>query len=464
MATYNKLSREDVERLRSMLGPEGVSTEEEDLVTNSIDAFAGEFHLPDAVVWPRSADEVASVLAYASERRIPVTVRAAGTSLTGSCVPQYGGILMNMMRMNRILEVRPGDMQVDVEPAVVYEQLNRQLEPYGLFFPPDPGSSKACTIGGMVANNASGLKAVRYGVTRDYVLALRAVFPNGLQARVGCNAFKSSIGYDLVRLLVGSEGTLGVITEITLRLRRTPRFRKTMAAYFDSVEGGVQCVNKLRLSGLEPAAIEFLDRSTIEKISSWASISIPIRESMLIIEFHGSSQRGVEDDAAEAIGILRENGCVGLEVAENEAEAERIWEARRGAYPSILKSCRSPVVGDIVVPLSRLVDAVKKIYELSKKYQVPVAVFGHLGDGNIHPNWLSDRRDTDHWERANRANYEVVKYAIDVGGAASAEHGIGIEKKAFMEMQHGEMLGVMKAMKQLLDPAGILNPGIMFEP
>ncbi|MEM0444579.1 MAG: FAD-binding oxidoreductase [Nitrososphaerota archaeon] len=458
---YNKVSSDDLKALASIAGASDVSTEDYDLVTNSSDAFPGEPTLPEAVVWPESSSEVLKILTYASKRRIPVTVRGGGTGLTGACTPRYGGIVLNMMKMNKILDIRQLDMQVDVEPGLIYDQLNKELEPYSLFFPPDPASGKSCTIGGMISNNASGLKAVRYGATRDYVLALRVVFPAGLDLRFGARVFKYSIGYDLARMLVGSEGTLGVVTEATLRLRPLPRNRRTVAAYFDSIEDGVRCIGRIRLSGLEPAAIEFLDRTHLRLISDWSGLSLPDRECMIILEFHSYSRAGLEEELSDALELLREGGSVELVVPRSEREAERIWEARRGAYPSILKACRSPIIGDIIVPLSRLLDGVMKAYELARKYEVRVGVMGHLGDGNIHANWLTDRRNRDEWERALRANADLTRYAIEVGGALSAEHGVGVEKKEFMRDQHGEVVDLMMRLKEFFDPNNILNPGIM---
>ncbi|MEO0158059.1 MAG: FAD-binding oxidoreductase [candidate division WOR-3 bacterium] len=458
---YNRVRPEDLKTLATIVGPSDVSSEEYDLVTNALDAFPGEPVLPEAVVWPESSLEVLEILRYASERRIPVTVRGGGTGLAGACTPRLGGIVMNMMKMSKILEVRQLDMQVDVEAGVIYDQLNRELEPLGLFFPPDPASGKSCTIGGMIANNASGLKAVRYGATRDYVLALRVVFPVGLDLHLGSRVFKYSIGYDLARMLVGSEGTLGVITEATLKLRTLPRNRKTIAAYFNSIEDGVKCIGRIRLSGIEPAAIEFIDRTHLRLISEWSGLNLPDYECMIILEFHSYSRAGLEEEVADAVSLLREGGAADLIIPKNEEEAERIWEARRGAYPSILKACRSPIIGDIIVPLSRLLDGVNKAYELARKYEVRVGVMGHLGDGNIHANWLTDRRNRDEWERALKANAELTRYAIEVGGALSAEHGVGVEKKEFMREQHHEALEIMRRLKELFDPNNILNPGTM---
>ncbi|MCS7094822.1 MAG: FAD-binding oxidoreductase [Thaumarchaeota archaeon] len=461
MSGYNKPSSSDLDGLRRVLGPQDVSTDRYDLLTNAFDAYPGELHLPDVVVWPETAEEVSLVLRLANEKRIPVYVRGAGTGLAGACVPVYGGIVINTMKMNRILDVRPLDLQVDVQPGVIYDQLNAHLAPYGLFFPPDPGSSKSCTIGGMIANNASGLRAVRYGVTRDYVLSMELVLPSGELLRVGANVFKSSVGYDVVRLIVGSEGTLGVITNATLRLRKLPRHRSTVAAYFDSIEGGVSVINAIRQEGLDPAAIEFLDRIHIELISKHSNVLLPTHECMLILEFHGYSANGVADEVKTAAEILKESGSVQIELPKSSQEEQRIWDARKAMYPSVTRATKAPITGDIIVPLSKLYDTVQKAYDLGKRYGVVVGVAGHLGDGNVHTNWFTEGRDTDSWLRAMKANSELVDYAISVGGAASAEHGIGIEKKDFMRTQHGEGLELMRRIKALFDPEGILNPGVM---
>jgi FAD/FMN-containing dehydrogenase len=313
----------------------------------------------------------------------------------------------------------------------------------------------------MVANNASGLRAVKYGVTRDYVLSLKVALPDGRLMRFGSNVFKSSVGYDLVRLIVGSEGTLGVVTEVTLRLRRLPRARYTFAAYFDSIEAGVSAINAVRQEGLEPAAIEFLDRVHIDLISRWSGIVLPGHECMLIVEFHGYSKAGVMEESEAAVSVVKEMGASRLEVPKSDEEVQRIWEARKALYPSVTRATPAPITGDVIVPLSRLLDVVRKSYELGERYGVRVGVAGHLGDGNVHTNWLPDGRDTESWRRAVKANRELVEYAIGLGGAASAEHGIGLEKKEFMELQHGEALELMRRIKSLFDPNWILNPGIM---
>ncbi len=458
---YKKVSGEDLENLRRIVGDDYVSTDEDELAANAIDAFPGEFHMPEAVVWPGNAHEVARVLAYANENRIPVTIRAAGTSLSG-CVPLYGGIVLNITRMNRVKEIAERDMLAVVEPGVIYERLNEQLSRYGLFFPPDPGSAVACTVGGMVANNASGMRAVKYGVTRDYVLALEMALPSGKLVKLGARVFKTSIGPDLTRLMVGSEGALGVFTEITLRLRPLPRKMVTALALFDKVTDATDAVYEIVRTGLDPAAIEFLSRKTIQAVTQFRDLNIPDADALLIIELHGRDEHVLEH-MRDVERILERHGAFHIKSAEEEGERKRIWEARKGAYPSLLRISPSPLTGDIIVPISKITDMVAKSYEIAERYGVDMGMVGHIGDGNVHHTWFADRREPGSWERASKANEEIVRYAIELGGAASAEHGIGIEKKKFMRLQHGEAYELMLQLKRLFDPNNILNPGIMFD-
>jgi len=460
--SYNKLTESDIRSLKEIVGDDYVSIEEEELIVNAIDAFPGDFHKPEAVVWPDDPYQVARVLAYANDRRIPVTTRAAGTSLSGCCLPLFGGIVLNMARMNRIKEIAERDMTVVVEPGVVYDRLNETLQKYGLFFPPDPGSASVCTIGGMVANNASGLRAVKYGVTKDYVLALQVALPNGKLLRLGSRAFKSSVGPDLTRMMVGSEGTLGIFTEITLRLRPLPRKIVTALALFSQATSATDAVYDIVRRGLDPAAIEFLDKTAIRAVSQFRDLNLPPAEALLVLELHG------EDDHAkrmmgEAEKILKKHNAFEVRSADEEEERKKIWEARKGTYPAVLRLSPSPITGDVIVPISKLTNIVQKSYEVAAKYGVQTAVFGHVGDGNIHNLWFADRRDTDLWERANKANEEVITHAVSLGGAVSAEHGIGIEKRKFMRLQHGEAYDLLTKLKRLMDPNNILNPGIMFE-
>ncbi len=458
---YKRPGERDFEELRRIVGDEYVSTEEEELAANAIDAFPGEFHMPDVVVWPRDAEQVSRVLAYANRERIPVTVRAAGTGLSG-CIPLYGGIVLNLTRMNKIKALAERDMVVVVEPGVVYERLNEELRKYGLFFPPDPGSALSCTVGGMVANNASGMRAVKYGVTRDYVLGLETVLPDGRIVKLGTRVFKTSIGPDLTRLMVGSEGVLGVFTEVTLRLRPLPRRAVTALAFFDKVTDATEAVYDIVRNGLDPAALEFISRRSIKAVSDFKNLNLPEADAMLIVELHGRDDYVVKHmhDVKE---ILDKHRAFEVRLAETEEERNNIWAARKGAYPALLKVSKSPLSGDIIVPISKITEMVEKSYEIASRYNLDFGIIGHIGDGNVHHIWFADRSEPDSWERAVKANDEIVRYAIEMGGAASAEHGIGIEKKKFMKLQHGEAYELLLKLKRFFDPNNILNPGIMFD-
>lgn len=435
-----------------------MSTEESELIIQANDAFPSTWVKPDVIVWPEDSKQVSQILKYANERRLPVTPRGAGSSLSGNVIPVNHGIVMNMRRMNRIVEVFEKDLQARVQPGVVYDELNAKLQPSGLFFPPDPGSSSVCTIGGMVANNASGLGAVKYGVTRDYVLGLEVVLPDGSMIRTGSRAVKSSIGYDLIGLFVGSEGTLGVVTEITLRLRTQPEARKAAVASFNSVSDATDAVNEIVTSGLGPAALEFLDHETIVAVNKAKQLGLNESAAMLLIEFHGTKDL-VEQELNLALNLCKHHSASAIREAQNEDERHNLWVGRKAAYPSLVQSARSVIIGDIVVPISRITEMVDKAYKIASEHGVKLACFGHCGDGNVHPNLLTDRTDKDLWQRALSANDEIVTYAIKLGGVASGEHGIGLEKKQFMEMQHGESLRLMRSIKSLLDPNDIMNPG-----
>jgi glycolate oxidase subunit GlcD len=460
MDEFNKLTSADYKYIESIVGSSDVSVSEEELITHSRDASIIEWHKPDIVVWPESKVEVAEILKYASRRRIPVTPWGAGSSLSGNPVPIYGGIVLDMKKMDKIVEVREKDFQVVVQPGVNYDRLNKFLSKFRLFFPPDPGSSSICTIGGMVANNSSGMRAVHYGVTRDFVLKLEVVLPSGEVINVGSNAIKSASGYDLVGLFVGSEGTLGVFTEITLKLRPLPQNTATFVAYFKSTKGAAEAVSEIMTSDLRPAALEFLDKQTIVAINRFKKLNLIECEAMLLVEFHGD---GSASNMRRAIDICKKHDFLTAWPAEDEKTKERLWEGRKGAYSALVQSNTLPLVGDVAVPISRFADLVEAIYTLSKQYSLPIACAGHAGDGNLHTMIFGDRNNPEAWAKALRLNEEIVLLALSMGGVSSAEHGVGSEKKKFMAKEHGKALLLMRGIKRLIDPYNIMNPGKMFD-
>jgi len=458
MASYfSKVSSNDVEYLEKLCGSNNVSIAEEDLVTNAIDAQLGGFHRPEVVVWPENSEQISKILKYADEKKIPVYPRGGGTGLTGT-VPIYRGIVVNMKKMNKIIEVDEDNMQTRVQPGIVYDNLNRELERYGLFFPPDPSSGASCTVGGMVASNASGLKAVKYGTTREYVLGFEAAFPKNGLLRLGTKTFKYSLGFDIVKMLVGSQGTLAIFTEVTLRLRPLPESMATVAAFFKSIAEANRTIYNIVRRGLDVAALEFMDKSTMNAVSEFKKINFPDAEAMLLIETHGC-EKTVSEELGRCINIVKQNGGFEIWHATSKEERERLWAARKGAYPSVLKLGRYTLISDVIIPLSRLVEAVQKAYDIGDKYGLKTSCIGHFGDGNLHVNWGTDKSI----EELHRANDELNRWVISIGGAVSGEHGIGTEKKAYMKLQHGESYNIMIKIKRLLDPNFILSPGIIFE-
>ncbi len=455
---FNRVTAGDIEFLKSVVGSEGVSTGESVLDLHSRDESYHKAHRPEIVLWPKTTEDVAAILRFANERMIPVTPWGAGTSLEGNPLPVEGGVVLDFELMSQILAVRAEDFQVDVQPGVRYKDMNRTLARQGLFFAPDPGPN--ATIGGMVANNASGVRTIKYGSTRDNVLRLMVVLPTGEILHAGSCSHKSSSGYDLVRLLVGSEGTLGIITEITLRLVGIPGAFSAAVVTFGSVQDATHAVYEIMGAGLTPAALELLDAATVGAINRDGKVSLAERPT-LFLEFTGSSDMSLEEDLRLAREICEDNGAVGFESGVGREERNRLWEARHEAAESI-KRCHpglDVLIVDTAVPLSRYSDMVERAGSIVTSYRLKAYIFGHAGDGNLHMNIVGDMEDREFVERLDRANEEIVSHAISVGGTATGEHGVGIGKRRFMAQEHGEGVEVMRKVKNLLDPHGILNPG-----
>lgn len=450
-----------LDSLINLLGPERVSTQSADLAAHSQDESFHPPHPPDVVVWPESAEEISAILKYANEAHLPVTPWSGGSSLEGNPIPIRGGILLALYNMNSILDINEADLQVVVQPGVVYDDLNARLARHGLFFPPAPGSSDVATIGGMVANNSSGMHAVRYGTTRDYVLALEVVLPDGRIIRPGRPVIKSASGYDLVRLFVGSEGTLGVVTEITLRLRLVMEEQAAVST-FPSMEAAAQAIYDINRYGPAPAALELMDPEIIRLVNQWKALSLE-EAPTLVMEFHGTPA-GLEEEIVMIEETCRDNGCTRFEMAVSPAERTRLWEGRREAHNAVrhLNPSCTVEIGDIVVPISRYVQAVLKAYELAEELGIHIATFGHAGDGNLHVEYIAEKEDADEQKRAKEMNRQLVRWVLSIGGTATGEHGIGIGKREFMAEEHGPALEVMRTLKKTLDPNGIMNPGKVF--
>ncbi len=458
---FKSVTSEDLTILESIVGPKRVSTGESQRALHSKDESFHKRCNPEVVVFPESSDEISKIIKIANERRMPVTPWGAGTSLEGNPIPSMGGIVLDMQGMNKILEEREGDFQVVVEPGVVYKDLNRRFAKKGLFFPPDPGAP--ATVGGMVANNASGVQTLKYGATKDYVMRLEVVLPTGEVIRVGSNAVKSSSGYDLCRLFTGSEGTLGVITQITLRLAPLPSHFTAVLVNFRSVADTTQCVYEIMCTGIVPAALEFLDGNVIEAINAYKNTHLEEKPT-LFMEFHGSNEAGLREELSLIEEICTSNGSSLYEAGIGREERDRLWEARYDTFESMLNANRGMeiIIIDTAVPLSKYARMIDFARNEALSNGVKGYIFGHAGSGNLHMGIVKDPNDAKQAEIGMRVNDAIVRCAIDLGGTATGEHGVGIGKRKFMSYEHGLSLEVMKRIKTALDPNQIMNPGKIF--
>lgn len=420
--------------------------------------------LPDYVVRPENTSQVSQLVRLCSERQIPVTARGAGTGLAGGASPVKGGIVLDMSGMNRILEIDIENQQVIVEPGVVHEKLNLALKPYGFFFPPDPGSSAMCTIGGMVSYNSSGMRSVKYGTVRNYVLDLEVVLADGRVIHTGSRVLKSAAGYDLTRVFVGSEGTLGIITRTGLKIAPLPGTRRLVLASFEDAEIAGRAVIKVFSSGITPSACEILDRMTLRVLKLCDNnLALPDDGDMILFEVDGT-ECSTEEAATQIAGICR-TMAKSVRVASGP-EMEPIWAARRlvGAAISRLDPDRTRIYmgEDVGVPIKQIPALIRKVQQITTGLGIPAMKYGHIGDGNMHVALFIDVDDEDQWNRLRLAANGIHKAALSLGGTVSSEHGIGLARAEYLQEQAGiEALQVMRSIKKALDPKGILNPGKM---
>jgi len=459
---YGKVTEKELALIRDIVNPERMSTGESVLDLHGKDESFHYKRRPDVVVWPLSAEEISRILQLANRKRIPVTPWGAGTSVEGNPIPVEGGIVLSLQQMNHILELRTEDLQVRVEAGVMDKELNQYLSRYGLFFPPDPGAS--ATIGGMVGNNASGIRTIKYGSTKDFVLNMVVVLPSGEIIHPGTNAVKSSSGYDLCRLFVGSEGTLGVVTEVTLRLMGLPAEFMAAMVQFSTVREATDTVSMIMRSGLSPTALELLDIPTVQVVNRYKKLSLDERPT-LFIEFHGTSSVALKEDLEMVKEICADHHSLRFNAGIGREERNRLWEARHEVHDAIKISNpgTSSLVIDTAVPISRYSEMVEWGQKVLEKRGLKGYAFGHAGSGNLHMEILGITGDERERRKVEEAGEEIVSFALEKGGTATGEHGIGIGKKKFMKREHGESLKLMEQIKELLDPKGIMNPGKMFE-
>lgn len=458
------MSAELAAQFRAFLRDDQVLTSPEDLTVYAYDGTAVLHQLPVAVVLPETTDEVAAILALAHRLALPVVTRGSGTGLSGGSIPSPGSLVLCLVRMNRVLEVDAGNLTLTAQAGALTQQVADQATAVGLFYPPDPGSIRISTIGGNVANNSGGLRGLKYGVTRDYVMALTVVLADGQVLRTGTKCVKDVAGFSLKDLFVGSEGSLGVITEVTLKLIPAPAAKRTLLALFDRMTDAARTISAIIEGQIIPCTLEFLDRVTIECVEGYARIGLPLDcEAVVLMETDGHPAPVAEQ--AEAMArIASAHGAREVRTASSEAEATKLASARRTAFSALARLAPTVLLEDVTVPRSALAQMVSHIQEVGARHRVRVGTFGHMGDGNLHPTFLTDERQPEEMARVEQAMAEVFAKAIELGGTITGEHGVGLAKKAFLPDQVGPVgMAVMKRLKAVFDPQGILNPGKVFD-
>jgi glycolate oxidase len=453
-----------ISELQQIVGPANVLTSPEDLITYSFDGTAALQQLPACVAFVRNAQEVASILQLAQRENAPVVTRGSGTGLSGGSLPVTDAIILCTVKMNKILELDRANLTMLVEPGVTTLEVSDAASAANLFYPPDPGSMKISTIGGNVAENSGGLRGLKYGVTRNYVMGMEVVLPSGEVLWTGNKCVKDVAGYSLRDLFIGSEGTLGVITKVLLRLIPKPAAKKTMVATFSQMDHAAEAVSAIIAAQIIPCTLEFLDRTTIHCVEDFAKIGLPLDcEALLLMEADGHPAV-VAEEAAQMEKICREQGCKEVRLAKDEAEATKLASARRSAFSALARVSPTTILEDATVPRSELAHMIRFVEQVARKHKLRIGTFGHMGDGNLHPTFLTDERNKEEMHRVELAFHEIFDEAIRIGGTITGEHGVGVAKKSFLPKFAGDaQMRVMRELRKALDPAGILNPGKMFD-
>lgn len=457
------ISKNAISKLTELLGAANVLHEKEDLLTFGYDATPEIQHLPDVVVFPTATEQVISLVKFAREEGLPIVPRGSGTGLSGGSVAVNGGIVLCLTRLNKILEIDEENLTATAQAGVVTLDFFDALSAKGLFYPPDPGSQKISTLGGNIAEDAGGLRGLKYGVTRDYVMALTGVFGDGLPFSTGGKSVKDVAGYALKDLLVGSEGTLGIITEATFKLIPPPQTKRTLLAYFKDTRTAGEAVSSIIAAKIIPSTLEIMDNATIKCVEGYANIGLPLEmAAMLLIEVDGHPAV-VADEADGVKEVLQRVGAAEIQEAADAEHAAQLAAARRTALSALARVSPTTLLEDATVPRSRLAETFDEIERLGEKYELKVGTFGHAGDGNLHPTVLCDERNRYEMERAHAFYNELYEKVLAWGGTVSGEHGIGLAKKDYLERQIGAGgVEVMRRIKQGFDPGGLLNPGKIF--
>ena len=458
------LSKDVLQKLGRITGRDGLLTDAVDMEAYAYDATSSWRGVPETVVFPTDVAQVSAIMSLANEETIPVTVRGAGTSLSGGPVPVAGGIVLCMTRMNRILKIDKQNFTVKAQVGVVLNDLNLALAKHNLFFPPDPQSFLAATLGGCLSEGAGGPYAVKYGLFKHYILGMTVVLASGEVLELGGNTMKNVTGYDLPQLLCGAEGTLAVIVDATFRLLVQPQAKQTVLAVFDDVTVAGRAVHQVRASGVVPAKIEMIDNWVIRRIEERTPLGLPLSAAaILLFEMDGMAPSVVQE-TEQVIALCRKVGAVEVRPAKDGAEARNFWTARSYGFSAVFGSAATLISEDVVVPTEKIPDLIQRVKELERDYNLTIVLLGHAGDGNLHPCILTDRSDAEHFARAQRASLEIFDAALAFGGAISGEHGIGLEKqKILKKAMSPEAIDLLKRIKKAFDPKGILNPGKIWE-
>lgn len=457
----NEMNKKIKDALADIVGENNLTDDLIDLVSYSYDGSQHR-NRPMCAVWPETVEQIAELLVLANREHLPIIPRGAGTGLSGMAVAARGGVVLDLCRINQILDISIPDRLAVVQPGVVYADLENALAPHGFFFPPDPASGKVSTLGGNVATNAGGLKGAKYGTTRDYVLGLQVILPDGRIMRTGSKTMKSVSGYDLTRLFVGSEGTLGVITEITLKINPKPTATSTALATFEKLEDAGRAVSEMMHCGIIPSALEILGRHTILAINQNTDLNLPEVDAMILVETDGYTHAETDYQMKKVVDVFNENHTKEIKQAGSKNEATALWAARKSAYGVLARIKTHFVLEDVTVPMAHIADLLRGVESIAKRHELQIATFGHAGDGNLHPQILYDGYNPDEVERVEAACSDLFQLAVDLGGTLTGEHGIGLSKAAYMSMEHDPVaMDVMRALKQSFDPNNILNPGKM---
>ena len=450
--------------LSGIVGPASVLTSPEDVIPYGFDGTAVLRQVPAAVVFPKTTEDVSRCVQLAVSQSVPIVTRGSGTGLSGGAVPTSDSLVLCLTHMNRILEVDAKNLVLRTQPGVTTLAIDEAASRYGLFYPPDPGSMRISSIGGNVAENSGGLRGLKYGVTRDYVMALEIVLPDGRIARFGSACVKDVAGYSMKDLFVGSEGSLGIITEILLKLVPRPLARRTMLALYERIEDAAETVSAIIAAKIIPCTLEFLDQTTASCVEEYAHVGLPTDCAAVLLMETDGHPAAVADEADQMMAIARRNHARDVRLAKDEAEALALAAARRNAFSALARRRPTTILEDFTVPRSELAKMVTFIAETARDADLQVGTFGHMGDGNLHPTFLTDERDAAEMRRVHHALDLIAKKTLELGGTITGEHGVGLAKKEWLRLQMGDSsFEVMKQIKKALDPAGLLNPGKIFD-